>query len=128
MDGGLVFMASIPAASLLVLLIWVGLHANRAEAKAGRTTLGVHLMAWGVIAVLAVISITIIAVDLLGIGPVDIVRDGVNGALSPVRAVGNAVFGNHDSDEVAALRERIAELEGAEIEAANYQAELRRLQ
>ena len=80
------------------------------------------------LAVLAVISITIIAVDLLGIGPIDIVRDGVNGALSPVRAVGNAVFGNHDSDEVADLRERIAELEGAEIQAANYRAELERLQ
>ena len=80
------------------------------------------------LAVLAVISITIIAVDLLGVGPIDIVRDGVNGALSPVRAVGNAVFGNHDSDEVADLRERIAELEGAEIEAANYRAELARLQ
>ena len=80
------------------------------------------------LAVLAVISVTIIAIDLLGVGPVDIVRDGVNGALSPVRAVGNAIFGNHDSDEVAALRERIAELEGAEIQAANYQAELRRLQ
>jgi rod shape-determining protein MreC len=80
------------------------------------------------LAALAVISITVIALDLLGVGPVGLVRDGVNGVLSPVRGVGNAVFGNHDSDEVAALRERIAELEGAEIEAANYQAELRRLQ
>ena len=77
---------------------------------------------------LAVISITIIAVDLLGVGPVDLVRDGVNGVLSPVRAVGDVVFGDNDSDEVAALRERIAELEGAEIQSANYQAELRRLQ
>jgi rod shape-determining protein MreC len=80
------------------------------------------------LAVLAVISITVIAVDLLGVGPIDIVRDGVNGALSPVRAVGNAIFGDSDSDEVAELRERIAELEGAEIQAANYRAELERLQ
>jgi rod shape-determining protein MreC len=80
------------------------------------------------LAVLVVISITVIALDLLGVGPLGLVRDGVNGALSPVRAVSNAIFGNHDSDEVAALKERVAELEGAEIEAANYQAELRRLQ
>jgi rod shape-determining protein MreC len=75
-----------------------------------------------------VISITVIAVDLLGLGPIDFVRDGVNGALSPVRGVGNAIFGNDDSDEVAALEERVTELEGAEIERDNYLAELRRIQ
>jgi len=80
------------------------------------------------LAVLMVISITVIAVDLLGLGPFDILRDGVNGVLSPVRAAGNAVFGNDDSDEVADLERRIAELEGNEIEAANYLAELRRIQ
>lgn len=80
------------------------------------------------LAVLVVISVTVIALDLLGVGPLGLVRDGVNGVLSPVRAVSNAVFGNHDSDEVADLKERIAELEGAEIEAANHLAELRRLQ
>src|SRR6188472_3074478 len=80
------------------------------------------------LAVLMVISITVIAVDLLGLGPIDFVRDGVNGALSPVRAVGNAIFGDDDSDEVADLKARIAELEGNEIEADNYLAELRRIQ
>jgi rod shape-determining protein MreC len=80
------------------------------------------------LAVLAVISITIIAIDLLGVGPVDIVRDGVNGVLSPVRAVGNAVFGSHDSEREQELQARIDELEANEIEAANYLAELRRLQ
>lgn len=80
------------------------------------------------LAVLAVISITILAVDLLGIGPIGIVRDGVTGVLSPVRAVGDAVFGHDDSAEVARLRSRIAELEGVEARAANYEAELRRLQ
>ncbi len=80
------------------------------------------------LAVLMVISITIIAVDLLGIGPIDVVRDGANGLLSPVRGVGNALFGNDDSDEVARLEERIAELEGAEVQRDNYLAELRRIQ
>jgi rod shape-determining protein MreC len=79
------------------------------------------------LALLVVISISVLAVDLLGIGPIGLIRDGVNAALSPVRSVGNAVFGNHDSDEVADLRARIAELEGNEIEAANYRAELQRL-
>jgi rod shape-determining protein MreC len=80
------------------------------------------------LAVLMVISITVIAVDLLGLGPIDFVRDGVNGALSPVRGIGNAIFGNDDSDEVADLKARVTELEGNEIEATNYLAELRRLQ
>lgn len=80
------------------------------------------------LAVLMVISISIIAVDLLGIGPLGFIRDGVNGALSPVRSVGDAIFGGNDSDEVARLEERIAELEGSEIESANYLAELRRIQ
>jgi rod shape-determining protein MreC len=80
------------------------------------------------LAVLVVISVTVLAVDLLGIGPVGIVRDGVNGVLSPVRAVGDAVFGRDDSAEVERLRNRIAELEGAEAAAANAEAELRRLQ
>jgi rod shape-determining protein MreC len=75
-----------------------------------------------------VISITVIAVDLLGPGPIDFVRDGVNGALSPVRGIGNAIFGNDDSDEVAELKERVTELESAEIERDNYLAELRRIQ
>jgi rod shape-determining protein MreC len=75
-----------------------------------------------------VISITVIAVDLLGIGPVNFVRDGVNGALSPVRSLGDALFGDEDSEQVQELEQRVAELEVAEIEAANYLAELRRLQ
>jgi rod shape-determining protein MreC len=80
------------------------------------------------LAVLAVISVTILAVDLLGLAPFGIVKDGVNAALSPVRAIGNGIFGSDDSDEVARLEERIAELEGNEIQAANYLAELRRIQ
>jgi rod shape-determining protein MreC len=80
------------------------------------------------LALLVVISISVIALDLLGVGPTGLVRDGVNGVLSPVRGVGNAIFGNHDSDEVQRLQERIDELEGNEIEAINYLAELRRLQ
>lgn len=80
------------------------------------------------LAVLVVISVTVIALDLLGVGPLGLVRDGVNGVLSPVRAASNAVFGNDDSDEVADLKDRIAELEGTEIAAVNYLAELRRLQ
>ncbi|MET0803852.1 MAG: rod shape-determining protein MreC [Acidimicrobiales bacterium] len=80
------------------------------------------------LAVLVVISITILAVDLLGIGPIGLVRSGVSGVLSPVRAVGDVVFGRDDSAEVERLRNRIAELEGVEARAANAEAELRRLQ
>jgi rod shape-determining protein MreC len=80
------------------------------------------------LAVLVVISITVIAVDLLGVGPVGIVRNTVNGALSPVRAVGDAVFGNDDGERVQELEARVQELEASEIEAANYLAELRRLE
>lgn len=79
------------------------------------------------LALLVVISVTVVAVDLLGVGPVGIVRDGVNGVLSPVRAVGDGLFGRDDGAEVERLRNRIAELEGAEAVAANAQAELRRL-
>jgi len=79
------------------------------------------------LAVLVVISVTILAVDLLGIGPVGVVRDAVSGVLSPVRAIGDTLFGNDDSAEVERLRARIAELEGAEAAAANAEAELRRL-
>ena len=80
------------------------------------------------LAVLVVISVTVLAMDLLGLGPIGLARDVANGLFSPVRAVGDAVFGNDDSDEVADLRLRIDELEGNEAEAANYLAELRRLQ
>jgi rod shape-determining protein MreC len=80
------------------------------------------------LAVLVVISVTVLAVDLLGVGPVDLVRDTVGGVLSPVRAVGDGLFGRDDSAEVERLRNRIAELEGAEAAAANAEAELRRLQ
>lgn len=36
-DAGIVFVAAIAAASLIVLMVWIGLHTNRAEAKAGHT-------------------------------------------------------------------------------------------
>lgn len=79
------------------------------------------------LAVLVVISVTILAVDLLGIGPVDVVRDTASGVFSPVRAIGDGLFGSDDSAEVERLRDRVAELEGAEAAAANAEAELRRL-
>jgi rod shape-determining protein MreC len=80
------------------------------------------------LAFLMVVSISVIALDLLGVGPLGLVRDVTNGLLSPVRAVGDALFGGDDDSEVAQLERRIAELEGTEAEAANYLAELRRLQ
>ena len=80
------------------------------------------------LAVLVVISVTVLAVDLLGIGPIAIVRDTVSGVLSPIRAIGDGLFGRDDSAQVERLRNRIAELEGAEATAANAEAELRRLQ
>jgi rod shape-determining protein MreC len=80
------------------------------------------------LAVLVVISLTVLAVDLLGGGPVDALRRGVSGLLSPVRAVGDALFGGDDDGEVARLEARIAELEGTEAQLANVQAELARLQ
>lgn len=79
------------------------------------------------LAVLVVISITVLAVDLLGVGPLGALRDVVDGVLSPVRAVGHALFGPDDSDEVEALRRRVDELEGAEAQLANVEAELARL-
>ena len=79
------------------------------------------------LAVLVVISVTILAVDLLGIGPLGLVRDTASGVLSPVRAIGDGLFGRDDSAEVERLRDRVAELEGAEAAAANAEAELRRL-
>lgn len=80
------------------------------------------------LAVLAGISITILAVDLLGVGPVGLLQDVARGATSPFRAVGDAVFGDDDSAEVARLRARVAELEGSEAALANAEAELARLQ
>jgi rod shape-determining protein MreC len=80
------------------------------------------------LAVLVVISITVLAVDLLGLGPLDALRRGAAGVFSPVRALGDAVFGGDDDGEVARLEARIAELEGAEAQLANTQAELARLQ
>jgi rod shape-determining protein MreC len=79
------------------------------------------------LAVLVVISITVLAVDLLGVGPVGIVRSAVGGALSPFRAAGDAVFGSDESAELERLRDRVDELEGYEAALANYQAEVARL-
>ena len=80
------------------------------------------------LAVLVVISVTILAVDLLGHRPRRPRPDTVSGVLSPVRAIGDGLFGRDDSAEVERLRNRIAELEGVEARAANAEAELRRLQ
>lgn len=80
------------------------------------------------LAVLVVVSITVLAIDLLGFSPLGAVRGVVSGVLSPVRAAGDLVFGDRDSAEVERLRERVDELEGAEAELANAEAELARLQ
>ncbi len=78
-------------------------------------------------AVLVVISITVLAVDLLGVGPGGIVRGAVGGVLSPVRAAGDAIFDRDESAELERLRDRVDELEGEEAALANYQAEVARL-
>lgn len=80
------------------------------------------------LALLVVISVTVLAVDLLGFAPLGAVRSVARGVTSPIRAIGDAAFGEDDSAEVARLRERVAELEGAEARAANALAELARLQ
>jgi rod shape-determining protein MreC len=80
------------------------------------------------LAVLVVLSVSVLVVDVLGIAPLGAVEGLARGVTSPFRAVGDAVFGDDDSAEVARLRERVAELEGAEAAAANALAELARLQ
>jgi rod shape-determining protein MreC len=83
------------------------------------------------LAVLVVISITVLVIDLLGLGPLGAIRDAAVAVAAPFRAAGDAVFGALGADasdeENDRLRERIAELEGAEAEAANARAELEAL-
>lgn len=76
------------------------------------------------VALLAVISLSVLALDLLGTGPLDSVRDGVLGVLGPFRNAGEAVFGEDESNELAELRAENDRLVGMEARAANAEAEV----
>jgi rod shape-determining protein MreC len=76
------------------------------------------------IALLAVISVSVLALDLLGAGPLDSIRNGVLGALGPFRSAGEAVFGEDESTELAELRAENDRLVGMEARAANAEAEV----
>ena len=76
------------------------------------------------VALLAVISVSVIALDLVGVGPLDSVRNGLLGALGPFRDAGEAVFGEDESDELARLRAENDRLIGMEARAANAEAEV----
>jgi rod shape-determining protein MreC len=76
------------------------------------------------VALLAVISVSVLALDLLGSGPLDSVRNGLLGVLGPFRSAGEAVFGEDESDELARLRAENDALIGMEARAANAEAEV----
>ena len=76
------------------------------------------------VALLAVISISVLALDLLGAGPLDSIRNGMLGALGPFRSAGEAVFGEDESEELARLRAENDRLVGQEARAANAEAEV----
>jgi rod shape-determining protein MreC len=76
------------------------------------------------VALLAVISVTVLALDLLGTGPLASARDGFLGVLGPFRSVGESIFGEDESDELAALRAENDRLVGMEARAANAEAEI----
>lgn len=76
------------------------------------------------VAVLAVISISVLALDLLGTGPLDSLRNGLLGVLGPFRNAGEAVFGEDESAELAELRAENDRLVGMEARAANAEAEV----
>jgi rod shape-determining protein MreC len=76
------------------------------------------------LALLAVISISVLALDLLGTGPLESVRNGLLGALGPFRSAGEAVFGEDESDELARLRAENDSLVGMEARAANAETEV----
>lgn len=79
--------------------------------------------------VLTVVSVSVIALDLVGFGPVSSVRDGALAVLGPVRSAGESVFGGGtDPDEVERLETEIERLRGVEATAENLEAELRSLQ
>jgi rod shape-determining protein MreC len=79
------------------------------------------------VALLAVISVSILALDLLGAGPLESARNGLLGVLGPFRSAGEAVFGEDESDELAELRAENDRLIGAEARAANAEAEVEAL-
>ncbi len=90
------------------------------------------------LALLVLVSLTLITLDFQGFGPLERVRDGVNGLVSPIRGgledvtspITDAWHGITDYGNVAAendaLREQVAELEGrlaqVEADAAAYAA------
>lgn len=76
------------------------------------------------VALLAVISVSVLALDLVGAGPLESVRNGLLGALGPFRSAGEAVFGEDESDELAQLRAENDRLTGMEARAANAEAEV----
>lgn len=76
------------------------------------------------ITLLVGLSVTVLALDLLGTGLLESARDGLLGALGPFRSAGEAVFGEDESDELARLREENDQLVGAEARAANLEAEV----
>jgi rod shape-determining protein MreC len=76
------------------------------------------------VALLAVISLTFLALDLLGTGPLESARNGFLGVLGPFRSVGESVFGEDESSELADLRAENDRLVGAEARAANAEAEI----
>lgn len=88
------------------------------------------------IVVLVLISISVIALDAGGFGPVDSVRSGLGTVFSPVRSVGDAVFGpigdafngvfNREDlrAENERLRRELDELRGQQVQAQEAAAEL----
>lgn len=76
------------------------------------------------VTILAVISISVLALDLSGTGPLESVRNGFLGVLGPFRSVGESVFGEDESDELARLRAENDRLVGMEARAANAEAEV----
>lgn len=86
--------------------------------------------------VLVLISVTVIALDTANLGPVDSLKSGFGAVLSPVRAVGDTVFGpvgdafngvfNREDlrAENEELRRRLDELQGERAQAQEAAAEL----
>lgn len=91
------------------------------------------------IIVLVLISISVIALDAGGFGPVNGLKSGIGTVFSPVRAVGDAVFGpvgdafngvfnrSDLADENEELRRQLDELRGEEAQAQQAAAELQEM-